>query len=57
MQTVLLHMLDQVPMSGPLCARGLDKMGDSLPLMEAREEHRLGTDLPVRQRIDFVGDM
>jgi hypothetical protein len=51
------RVLDQVPVSWPLRTGCLDQLGHGLPLVEAREQHRLGTDLLVRHRIDSVGDL
>ncbi len=42
---------------GPCCTGGLDQPGDRLPLVEAREQHRLATGLLARHRIDLVGDL
>ena len=42
---------------GPSLGRPRPELGDRLPLVEAREQHRLGADLLVRHRIDFVGDL
>jgi hypothetical protein len=50
-------VLNQVSLSWSGLSGGVDQSSDCIPLVVARKEHRLRTDLLVRQRIDLVGDL